>query len=99
MSDSGVIALPETREEQTTKLLPPYHVILANDDHHSMEFVIEVLVKVFGYKLERCVQLMLEAVLGRERARTETGDVVRHRHLLAVIVGGRVNDLVVHGVN
>jgi ATP-dependent Clp protease adaptor protein ClpS len=52
---------PETREESKVKRLPPYHVILENDDHHSMEFVVEVLVKVFGYQLEKCVQLMLQA--------------------------------------
>ena len=61
MSDSATITRPDTRDEQEVKLLPPYNVILANDDDHSMEFVIEVLVKVFGYKLERCFLLMLQA--------------------------------------
>jgi len=55
------LTAPKTREESKTKLLPPYHVILENDDHHSMEFVVEVLVKVFSYQLEKCVQLMLQA--------------------------------------
>lgn len=49
------------REETRTRHVPPYHVILENDDHHSMEFVIEVLVKTFGYQVERCYQLMMEA--------------------------------------
>ena len=55
------VVRPEEREEIQTKLLPPYHVIVLNDDHHSMEFVVEVLCKVFGYQPERSVQLMLEA--------------------------------------
>lgn len=49
------------REETRTRHVPPYHVILANDDHHSMEFVIDVLRKTFGYPVERCHQLMMEA--------------------------------------
>jgi ATP-dependent Clp protease adaptor protein ClpS len=51
----------EPREETRTRLIPPYHVILLNDDHHSMEFVIEVLVKVLGCAHERAYQLMMEA--------------------------------------
>jgi ATP-dependent Clp protease adaptor protein ClpS len=47
--------------ETRTRLLPPYHVILLNDEHHSMEFVVEVLVKVLGCPEEWAVQLMLEA--------------------------------------
>lgn len=43
------------------RLLPPYNVILQNDDDHSMEFVVEVLRKVFGYPLEKSFQLMLTA--------------------------------------
>jgi ATP-dependent Clp protease adaptor protein ClpS len=41
--------------------LPPYHVILLNDDHHSMEFVVGVLIKVLGCAEEWALQLMLEA--------------------------------------
>lgn len=52
---------PRTDHEEKTRLLPPYQVILINDDHHSMEFVVTVLVRVFGYATERCVQLMFEA--------------------------------------
>jgi ATP-dependent Clp protease adaptor protein ClpS len=48
-------------EETRTRRQPPYNVILLNDDHHSMEFVIEVLCKVLGCPLERAFQLMMEA--------------------------------------
>lgn len=51
----------ELDEETKAKILPPYHVILQNDDHHSMQFVLTVLIKVFGYDQERCYQLMLLA--------------------------------------
>jgi len=49
------------RESTRTRRVPPYHLIIANDDHHSMEFVVEVLRKVLGVPMERAVQLMLEA--------------------------------------
>lgn len=48
-------------EETRTRLLPPYNVILENDDHHSMEFVVEVLCKVLNCPAERAIQLMIEA--------------------------------------
>lgn len=48
-------------EETRTLRLPPYHVILENDDHHSMEFVVEVLCQVLGCTVEQAFQLMMEA--------------------------------------
>lgn len=56
-----VTTRPKTTEVTRTRRVPPYNVILENDDHHSMEFVIEVLQKSLGYSVERAVQLMLEA--------------------------------------
>lgn len=51
----------ETDESTRTRRIPPYHVILLNDDHHSMEFVVNVLCKVIGCHVEKAIQLMLEA--------------------------------------
>jgi ATP-dependent Clp protease adaptor protein ClpS len=53
--------LPETDTDTKTRRQPPYAVILHNDDINGMEFVIEVLRKVFGYTVEKCFELMLEA--------------------------------------
>lgn len=50
---------PET--DTRAKRQPPYHVILENDDHHTMEFVIEVLQKVFSYDLAKASELMMHA--------------------------------------
>jgi ATP-dependent Clp protease adaptor protein ClpS len=54
---------PRTRpsDKHQTRRIPPYHVVLANDDHHTVEFVIDVLRKVLGAPLERAVQLTMEA--------------------------------------
>jgi ATP-dependent Clp protease adaptor protein ClpS len=49
------------REETHTQRVPPYHVILENDDHHSMVFVVSVLSKALGVSVERAYQLMMEA--------------------------------------
>jgi ATP-dependent Clp protease adaptor protein ClpS len=53
--------LPETDTDTETRRQPPYAVILHNDDINSMDFVIAVLRKVFGYTDEKCFQLMIEA--------------------------------------
>jgi ATP-dependent Clp protease adaptor protein ClpS len=65
MSDTAepTVAEPRTkpRHETNTRQLPPYNVVLANDDHHSMDFVVDVLRKVLGVTLEKAMLLMLEA--------------------------------------
>ena len=48
-------------EETHTRHIPPYHVILENDDFHSAGFVVGVLCKALGCSTERAYQLMMEA--------------------------------------
>jgi ATP-dependent Clp protease adaptor protein ClpS len=61
MATSLPDVLPETDAETKTRRQPPYAVVLHNDDHNGMEFVARVLQRVFGYSIEKCVELMLEA--------------------------------------
>ncbi|CAN5529051.1 ATP-dependent Clp protease adaptor ClpS [soil metagenome] len=52
---------PAERTRQDVRLLPPYHVILDNDDFHSLDFVIGVLIKTLGYPAQRALQLAFKA--------------------------------------
>jgi ATP-dependent Clp protease adaptor protein ClpS len=61
LPDVIVSTQPKEREATSTRRLPPYNVILENDDYHSMEFVVDVLRKVLACPLERAFQLMLQA--------------------------------------
>ena len=70
---------------------PQYKVLLHNDDYTTMEFVVEILMAVFGKPLEKATQIMLNihnkgnAVCGiypREIAETKV-ETVHH------LAGGR----------
>ncbi len=41
--------------------MPPYHVILENDEQHSFDFVIGVLRKALGFSEERAIIVTHEA--------------------------------------
>jgi len=64
MSDIATLPEPivrtrEKREEKTRKL-PPYHVILLNDNDHSFDYVIKMLLDLFGHPPERGYQMAYE---------------------------------------
>ena len=48
MSSASTAVLPEVEDETTNRLQPLYHVILLNDEDHTYDYVIEMLVKVFA---------------------------------------------------
>jgi len=52
---------PRPKRKKQTRRVPPYNVILENDDHHSAEWVVEVLQKALGYAQERAYRLMMLA--------------------------------------
>jgi ATP-dependent Clp protease adaptor protein ClpS len=60
-SDTVVITRPKLRDKTATRRIPPYHVILENDDVHSFEFVVGVLQKTFGYDPQKAFLLTHEA--------------------------------------
>ena len=58
---TSTVAEPEVEADARTKQLPPFAVVLHNDDVNTMPFVVAVLQKVFGYSVEECIDRMFEA--------------------------------------
>src|SRR6266536_1325307 len=48
MSSRSAAVLPEVEGDTANQLQPLYHVILLNDEDHTYDYVIEMLVKIFG---------------------------------------------------
>jgi ATP-dependent Clp protease adaptor protein ClpS len=46
-------AKTKTRKKKKPRQLPPYHVILLNDDDHTFEYVIEMLKSLFAHPEEK----------------------------------------------
>ena len=57
MPDTETVPDLQLNEELLTKLLPPYHVILHNDDVHTFDDVARALNRVIGVTLERGYEL------------------------------------------
>lgn len=51
---------PAKRERKQPERLPPYHVILFDDDDHTFDYVIGMLSRVFGYTKEHSLMLATE---------------------------------------
>lgn len=47
----------KTDRETRTKKLPPYHVIILNDEEHTFDYVIELLTKLFAHPLNAAIEL------------------------------------------
>jgi len=57
MPDTETVPDLRLNEELLMKLLPPYHVILHNDDVHTFDDVARALNRVIGVSLERGYEL------------------------------------------
>ena len=51
---------PREKGERKTEGLPPYNVVLLDDDDHSYEYVILMLKRVFGYPVEKGYKMAQE---------------------------------------
>ena len=50
----------KTNPQKRVDHLPPYNVVLLDDDHHTYEYVIEMLGKLFGYDKQKAFKLAEE---------------------------------------
>jgi ATP-dependent Clp protease adaptor protein ClpS len=57
---TSTITQPREKKEQKTERLPPYNVILLDDDEHSFEYVIHMLEKIFGHPPEKGYKMAIE---------------------------------------
>ncbi len=57
---TDTIVRPEEKADQKTQGLPPYNVVLLDDNDHSYEYVILMLKKVFGHPVEKGYEMARE---------------------------------------
>ena len=53
----ATVAEPEVTTEQKTRRLPPYNVVILNDEEHTFPYVIEMLIKLFRHDLPKAEEL------------------------------------------
>jgi ATP-dependent Clp protease adaptor protein ClpS len=54
------VVQPREETAQKTEGLPPYNVVLLDDDDHSYEYVIFMLKTLFGYSIAKGYKMALE---------------------------------------
>jgi ATP-dependent Clp protease adaptor protein ClpS len=47
-------------QDRPPKKLPPYAVVVFNDDQHTFQYVVETFMKVLGYPLEKSYSLAVQ---------------------------------------
>ncbi|MFL6009669.1 MAG: ATP-dependent Clp protease adaptor ClpS [Rubrobacteraceae bacterium] len=57
---TDTIAQPREKTEEKTESLPPYNVILLDDDDHSYEYVIFMLKTLFGHPPEKGYEMAVK---------------------------------------
>lgn len=56
----GIDVLEKTETVKKEKKTPPYRVLILNDDYTPMDFVVLILVEVFGKGIEDAIHIMLK---------------------------------------
>ncbi len=51
---------PQKKSQRKVEGLPPYNVVLLNDDDHSYDYVVLMLNKIFGHPPEKGFKMALE---------------------------------------
>jgi ATP-dependent Clp protease adaptor protein ClpS len=77
--DTFTVQETDTTDESIVKLIPRYHVILLDDDHHTYDYVIEMLMDIFGHSMETAYKMACE-VDSAKRVIVETTHKERAEH-------------------
>jgi ATP-dependent Clp protease adaptor protein ClpS len=81
----ATIEAPEATTVTDSKLADMYEVILYNDDHNTMDTVLDALMAIFAHPIELAMRIMLEAhhrgkaiaeVEEKEQAKTHTRQLI-----------------------
>lgn len=86
-SSHAVKAKPQRKPAQKPKQLPPYNVVLLDDDEHTYDYVIDMLQSLFAHSEERAFQLAQQVdqagraivcTTHRERAEFKRDQILGH---------------------
>lgn len=61
MTDTAITRKPREDTATRERLEDMYQVVLFNDDHNPMEYVIDCLQRVFGHPEDLAIKIMIEA--------------------------------------
>ncbi|MDF1661856.1 MAG: ATP-dependent Clp protease adaptor ClpS [Planctomycetota bacterium] len=64
MADSTTITRPTEKTKEETRFAPLYNLILLDDDDHSYEYVIYMLMQLFGFKVTKAFKCAIEVDTG-----------------------------------
>ena len=60
MEVASPVKLPRAREHTRVGLIPRYHVVLLDDDEHTYDYVIEMLIQLFNHSREQSFLMACE---------------------------------------
>ncbi len=58
-TDTDISIKSSSKKKDKTAKPPMYKVIILNDDYTTMDFVVEILIKIFRKSLEKATKIML----------------------------------------
>ena len=60
---TDTITTPREGTKREIEGMPPYNVVLLDDDEHSFEYVVRMLKKIFGHSLKRGLKMAMQVHL------------------------------------
>ncbi|QIN78190.1 ATP-dependent Clp protease adaptor ClpS [Rubrobacter marinus] len=60
---TDTITRPREETKRKTEGMPPYNVVLLDDDDHSFDYVVRMLKSIFGHPLRRGLKMAMQVHL------------------------------------